>query len=164
MPAPQRQAPTTTTTECPTFTPAHVNDTTTTTECPNGTTTTTTEPGGSTTTTTTEPGGSTTTTTEPGGSTTTTTEPGGSTTTTTFPTGGFFSIQAAAVCDDGDALINITMGNRPDLNGQVGLLTNSFNDDEIELTFISNATQQIFYPEGTTEPVTLTYTLGDESR
>jgi hypothetical protein len=111
---------------------------------------------------------STTTTTQPsttttGLSTTTTTQPGG-TTTTTIPTTGLFAIEVEPTCPDGTlATIEITFGNRPDLNGQVGTLT--FNTGgSVPLTFISNATVEVPYPiSAAGGPVTMTYTLGAES-
>jgi hypothetical protein len=125
-----------------------------------GTTTTTSSP-----TTTTQPGG-TTTTTQPGGTTTTTsTTPGGTTTTTsTPPTGGLFAIEVEPTCPDGTlATIEITFGNRPDLNGQVGTLTFS-TGGSIPLTFIANTTVEVPYPTSAAGgPVTMTYTLGAES-
>jgi hypothetical protein len=84
------------------------------------------------------------------------------------PVGGLFSIGgAAADCpEDGVPVINIALGNRPDLNGQVGelVIRDSFGDivATYDLTFIANTTQQFFYPD-TTDDVVLTYTLGAES-
>jgi hypothetical protein len=141
--------------ECPT--PAGGTTTTQpgTTTTAGGGTTTTTQPGGTTTTTT--AGGTTTTT---AGGTTTTTAGG---TTTTIPNTGLFSINVGTVCTNGQALINITMGNRLDLAGQVGTLTFSPVGAPLQLTFIPNALQQVPYP-ATTADVTLTYTLGAESQ
>jgi hypothetical protein len=165
----------TTTTAKPTTTTAHATTTTqsgTTTTRPS--TTTTTQPGGTTstspTTTTTIPGttstssstssSTSTSTTQPG--TTTTTQPG--TTTTTFPTPTPFAIEVAPLCPDGTTPeIEITFGDRPDLDGQTGTLTFS-TGGSIPLVFNANGTTTIPYPASAgTGPVTMTYTLGAES-
>ena len=100
-------------------------------------------------------------TTTTGGSTTTASS---TTTTTKPPTPGLFAIEVEPTCPDGTlATIEITFGNRPDLNGQVGTLTFS-TGGSIPLTFISNATVEVPYPASAgTGPVTMTYTLGAES-
>lgn len=123
-------------------------------------TTTTTQPGG--TTTTTQPGG-TTTTTQPGG-TTTTTQPGG-TTTTTIPRPSLFAIGAAVplcVEETQQAVISITFGARPDLNGQTGTLAFS-TGGSVPLTFVSGGTVQVPWPVGAGDIELLTYTLGTET-
>jgi len=87
-----------------------------------------------------------------------------SSTSTTLPTPGQFSIEVEPTCPDGTlATIEITFGNRPDLNGQVGTLTFS-TGGSIPLTFIANTTVEVVYPASAgTGPVTMTYTLGAES-
>ena len=161
-----RPTPPTTTTVAPTTTKA----TTTTTQKPHETTTTkkphdttTTKPPHQTTTT--KPAGTTTTaaattTTRPANTTTTTTGGG----TTTFPTPTPFAIDVAPLCPDGTTPeIEITFGNRPDLDGQTGTLTFS-TGGSIPLVFDANGSTTIPYPASAgTGPVTLVYTLGNES-
>ena len=93
---------------------------------------------------------------------TTTTQP--NQTTTTRPTAGLFAIEVEPLCPDGTApTIEITFGNRPDLDGQTGTLTFS-TGGSIPLTFDSGATVEIPYPTSAAGgPVTMTYTLGAES-
>jgi hypothetical protein len=95
---------------------------------------------------------------------TTTTSTVASTTTTSPPTPTPFAIEVTPVCPDGTApLIAITFGNRPDLDGQTGTLTFS-TGGSVPLTFQSNTTTEIPYPASAgTGPVTMTYTLGQES-
>ena len=136
-------------------------------ECPTpSTTTTTTSSPTSTSTSTTTTGPTTTGPTTTAGSTTTSTGPtttAGSTT-TTLPTAGQFSIEVEPLCPDGtEPTIAITFGNRPDLDGQIGILTFS-TGGSIELEFNANTTVPIQYPDSAgTGPVTMTYTLGAES-
>ena len=93
---------------------------------------------------------------------TTTTQP--NQTTTTRPTAGLFAIEVEPLCPDGTApTIEITFGNRPDLDGQTGTLTFS-TGGSIPLVFDANGTTTIPYPASAgTGPVTMTYTLGTES-
>jgi hypothetical protein len=137
-------------------------------ECPNPnpTTTTTTSSPTSTSTSTTTTGPTTTGPTTTAGSTTTSTGPtttAGSTT-TTGPVVTPFAIEVEPTCPDGTlATIEITFGNRPDLNAQVGTLTFS-TGGSIPLTFIANTTVEVPYPTSAAGgPVTMTYTLGAES-
>lgn len=110
-----------------------------------------------------------TTTTVPGTSTSTT-SPTSSTTTassTTLPNPGLFAFSAVGTeCVDGVPMILITFPPRPELNGQVGelVIRDSFGDVVLttDLTFIASATVELFYPD-TTDDVSLTYTLGDET-
>ena len=104
------------------------------------------------------------TTTTTAGSTTTT----GGTTTTTRPPGqpSLFSVDEFAFCGpNGTAQISITFGNRPDLNGQTGVLTfilpNGTPVGSQPLVFQSGQTVTVPYPD-TTQNVTLVYTLGTE--
>ena len=108
------------------------------------------------------PNGGTTTTTS--STTTTSTTSTSTTTTTTPPTGGLFSFDAEPTCPDGtEPTIEITFGDRPDLDGQIGTLTFS-TGGSIALEFNANNTVPIQYPDSAgTGPVTMTYTLGAES-
>ena len=87
---------------------------------------------------------------------------GGDTTTTKPPTPGLFSVKAVAFCGS-DFLpeIAITFGNRPDLDGQRGVLSFS-TGGSVFLTFQSNTTVNIPYPN-TTQNVNLIYSLGQET-
>ena len=84
------------------------------------------------------------------------------TTTTKPPTPGLFSVKAFAFCGS-DFLpeISITFGNRPDLNGQTGVLSFS-TGGSVFLVFQSNQTVTIAYPN-TTQNVNLIYSLGQET-
>ena len=84
--------------------------------------------------------------------------------TTSPPVGTPFAIEVTPLCPDGTVpLIEITFGNRPDLDGQVGTLTFS-TGGSVSLTFDANGTVEIPYPASAgTGPVTMTYTLGAES-
>ena len=95
---------------------------------------------------------------------TTTSGPTTSGPTTTFPTPTPFAIEVEPLCPDGTTpLIEITFGDRPDLDGQTGTLTFS-TGGSIPLTFDANNTVEIPYPASAgTGPVTMTYTLGAES-
>jgi hypothetical protein len=75
-----------------------------------------------------------------------------------------FAFDAVPVCPDGTVpRIQITFGNRPDLDGQVGTLTFS-TGGSVPLTFDANGSTTIAYPASAgTGPVTMTYTLGQES-
>jgi len=101
-----------------------------------------------------------------GGTTTTTatTAPPTSTTTTSPPTPALFAIEVEPLCPDGTVPeIEITFGNRPDLDGQTGTLTLS-TGGSMPLTFDANNTTTIPYPASAgTDPVTMTYVLGAES-
>ena len=83
-------------------------------------------------------------------------------TTTTGPSIGLFSVKAFAFCGS-DFLpeISITFGNRPDLNGQTGVLSFS-TGGSVFLVFQSNQTVTIAYPN-TTQNVNLIYSLGQET-
>jgi hypothetical protein len=84
------------------------------------------------------------------------------TTTTARPTAGLFSVNVFAFCGP-DFLpeISITFGNRPDLNGQQGVLSFS-TGGSVFLVFQSNQTVTIPYPN-TTQNVNLIYSLGTET-
>ena len=84
------------------------------------------------------------------------------TSTTKPPTPGLFSVKAVAFCGS-DFLpeIAITFGNRPDLDGQRGVLSFS-TGGSVFLTFQSNTTVNIPYPN-TTQNVNLIYSLGPET-
>jgi hypothetical protein len=90
------------------------------------------------------------------------TKPDHGSTTTKPPTPGLFSVQAFAFCGP-DFLpeISITFGNRPDLDGQQGVLSFS-TGGSVFLTFRSNQTVTIAYPD-TTQNVNLIYSLGQET-
>jgi hypothetical protein len=81
---------------------------------------------------------------------------------TTTVTAGLFSVKAFAFCGP-DFLpeISITFGNRPDLNGQTGVLSFS-TGGSVFLIFQSNQTVTIPYPD-TTQNVNLIYSLGPET-
>jgi hypothetical protein len=81
---------------------------------------------------------------------------------TTTVTAGLFSVKAFAFCGP-DFLpeISITFGNRPDLDGQQGVLSFS-TGGSVFLTFRSNQTVTIAYPN-TTQNVNLIYSLGQET-
>ena len=109
-------------------------------------------------------------TTTTGGGTTTTTSHGTTTTaasTTTSssipPMGDLFSVDVFAFCgSDNLPEISITFGNRPDLNGQTGVLSFS-TGGSVFLVFQSNQTVTIPYPN-TTQNVNLIYSLGPETQ
>ena len=155
---------------CP---PPHGGGTTTTTKPDHSTTTT--KPGHDTTTTvkattttakattTTQPHQ--TTTTQPGGGSTTTTQGGGGTT-TTFPTPRQFSFPSVtAVCPPGATrpVISITFPNRPDLDGDSGILDFSDGTSYGVLVFQSGQTITIPYPASNASPLTLTYRIMGET-
>ena len=83
-------------------------------------------------------------------------------TTTKPPTPSLFSVKAVAFCGS-DFLpeIAITFGNRPDLDGQRGVLSFS-TGGSVFLVFQSNQTVNIPYPN-TTQNVNLIYSLGQET-
>jgi len=83
-------------------------------------------------------------------------------TTTTGPVASLFGVNVFAFCGP-DFLpeISITFGNRPDLDGQIGVLSFS-TGGSVFLTFQSNTTVTIAYPN-TTQNVDLIFSLGVET-
>ena len=83
-------------------------------------------------------------------------------TTTTGPRVSLFGVNVFAFCG-ADFLpeISITFGNRPDLDGQIGVLSFS-TGGSVFLTFQSNTTVTIAYPN-TTQNVNLIFSLGQET-
>ena len=106
-----------------------------------------------------------TTTTTTSSTTTTTTQPG--TTTTTIVRGSLLGIDDFAYCDEetNTPQISITFGNRPDLDGDPGLLTFSDGTEYSgnPLTFQSGQTITFPYPASLTTPLTLTYSIFGET-
>ena len=107
----------------------------------------------------------TTTTEGPTSTTTTTTSPTTSSTTstssTTIPTPTPFAVNVFASCVEETATITVTFGDRPDLDGQTGVLSFS-TGGSVFLVFQSNQTVTTPYPD-TTQNVNLIYSLGSET-
>ena len=154
-------AKSTTTTAKPTTTTAHATTTTrpaTTTTRPSTTTTIQGPTTSSAATTTTSTPGQTST-----SSSTTSSTSSSSSTSTTFPTPTPFGMNVVPACPDGEPVISITFGNRPDLNGQTGILSFSTGAPSVPLVFQSNQVLLVPWPEGDGDIALLTYTLGAET-
>ena len=72
-----------------------------------------------------------------------------------------FGVNVFTSCVNGQPTITITFGNRPDLDGQTGVLSFS-TGGSVFLVFQSNQTVTIPYPN-TTQNVNLIYSLGPET-
>jgi hypothetical protein len=99
--------------------------------------------------------------TQPTTTTQATTTTASSTTTTKPPVVTPFALTVFSLCAEGEAAISITFGDRPDLDGQTGVLSFS-TGGSVFLVFQSNATEVIDYPP-TTQNVNLIYSLGPET-
>ena len=99
----------------------------------------------------------------PPSTSTTSSSPPASSSSTTIPMGQF-GINVSAVCGpDFLALISITFPNRPDLDGDTGILDFSDGTSYGPLTFVSNLTITIPYPASNASPLTLTYRIMGET-
>ncbi len=90
---------------------------------------------------------------------TTTTQPA----TTTVTDDPIFADVSAFCGPDHLPLISITMGNRPDLDGDVGILDFSDRTSYGQLLFVSGRTVTFPYPESLTTPLGLTYRIQGET-